>query len=194
MDSNVFFSVDQIDFTRAEIVEYLTNICSDFIGCHLADANSHQFAGILAMAGDHFFSKLPISRNIQALQALSELYLNLCLMYAKLPSMLDFCRFTSTDPSHWEDERRLNPTEKQIHKNITRNRENTLKMKCYDSNSIIGSITLGNTEFYWNNYGLKPMNDNRTLSLDTLDDLSVLIPEKKNYDIIDSIVDKEIDK
>ena len=190
-DTNTLFVVDGFPITRAEIGGYMANICSDLLGIELAQANSHQFSAILAMTGDHFFSRTPISRNNDALRIISDYYLTICRLYGKLPSILDFCDFTGCDPIIWEDAKRLNPDQSYIAKTIIKRRENSLKMKCYDSNSIVGAITVGNTEFYWNNYGLKPSNDNRTLTLDTIDDLQILEPTKKSYDMIDSIIDKD---
>lgn len=178
-DSNELLTVDGLTVYRAQLTEYMQALADQFLGIQLADANSSQYAGILKETGRKFFPYNALTSDPEALNSVADYYLLLCMFNSKLPAIVTFCDFANINFIPWKNPEKLNPELKLLHKKIITARENTLKNKCYDSNSVIGQITLGNTEFFWNNYGLKPYETGNALTLESLQSLDLTTKDSK---------------
>lgn len=88
---------------------------------------------------------------------LCDFYLLLSDMYNKLVSLDAFTNLLNIDISTvcmWKD-REPSSTEFEIYQKLFVNRESNLKDKCFDSNNVIGTISIGNTEYNWNMPGVR---------------------------------------
>lgn len=84
-------------------------------------------------------------------------YIMLCNKYTKLISIEGFCYLVNIDYrqiEYWKDTE-ASSKQHQIYKRIFIEREKCLKDKCYDSSNILGTMSIGNTEYLWNMPGVR---------------------------------------
>lgn len=90
--------------------------------------------------------------NTQLLESIYNIYIDLCYIYNKVPSIEGYSLLCNIDYKviqNWKYEK-TNTPQNGIYTKIAQNREAALKNKCIDSNNIIGTITIGNSENGWN--------------------------------------------
>lgn len=91
--------------------------------------------------------------NIDLLESLYNIYIELCFIYNKVPSIDAFCLLCNIDNNsinNWKYEK-TNSRQYVFYRKIMQDRESGLKNKCLDSSNILGIITVSNTEYSWNN-------------------------------------------
>ena len=127
------------------------------------------------------------SYDIDIINLLCDYYIVLSNKYNKLPSIIAFSYLVNIDYDIIEHWREYEPSSKRYHiwKKLHQTREDCLKDKGYDSNNVVGTISIGNTEFGWNMPGVR--NDNnraKTSGFEALPDLNQPLQIVSNQDTI----------
>lgn len=164
--------MDQVQTINHDIIEIYKNEIELEIALQLEKLNisepdkiTHsQFNYILSKVGKTVFkdrSKLKINNNtnnsnyynFDILNNLYNIYIDYCYIYNKVPSIDSFSLLCNIDTNVFNNMKyeKTNSIQYAFYEKMTRNREAALKNKCLDSNNILGTITIGNTELNWNN-------------------------------------------
>lgn len=96
------------------------------------------------------------SYNYELLNTLCDYYILLSDKYNKLVSIVAFSYFVNiptTTIDLWKDTE-LSTLSFKIWKKLLQNREDCLKDKNFDSNNVVGAISIGNSEYGWNMPGV----------------------------------------
>lgn len=108
------------------------------------------------------------SYNYELLDILCDYYILLSDKYNKLVSTVAFSYFVNIPTNTidlWKDTEPSTTTFK-IWKKLQSNREDCLKDKNYDSNNVVGAISIGNSEYGWNMPGVsREQTNKRVLSV-----------------------------
>ena len=131
--------------------------------------------------------------NYILLNELCDYYLVLSNRYNKLVSIIAFGLFININPDVIEIWASDEPSSLSfnIYKKLRLNREDCLKDKNFDSNNVVGSISIGNTEFNWNMPGVsRPFENPKALNVSQLPKLtqntqSIVQNDETNNNIID---------
>lgn len=107
------------------------------------------------------------SYNYELLDTLCDYYILLSDKYNKLVSTVAFSYFVNIPTNTidlWKDAEPSTATFK-IWKKLQNNREDCLKDKNFDSNNVVGAISIGNSEYGWNMPGVsRELSNKRVLS------------------------------
>lgn len=120
------------------------------------------------------------SYNHELINNLCDYYIMLSDKYNKLISTVAFGYFINIPKDtidEWKNTE-LNSLTFRIWKKLQENREDCLKDKNYDSNNVVGAISIGNTEFGWNMPGVsRESTKSNKLSLEDLQNAVQSLPD-----------------
>lgn len=109
--------------------------------------------------------------NYKLLNELCDYYVILSNRYNKLISIVAFSYMINIDATTIDEWKNAEPSSLNflIYKKLRLNREDCLKDKNYDSNNVVGAISIGNTEYNWNMPGVnRPFENPKALSFSEL--------------------------
>ena len=113
--------------------------------------------------------------NYNIINNLCDYYLILSNRYNKLVSIIAFSYMINIDSTTIDEWSNTEPSSLTflIYKKLRLNREDCLKDKNYDSNNVVGAISIGNTEYNWNMPGVsRPFENPKALNVSQLPKLS----------------------
>ena len=164
---------------RSELDEAIYSACQELGIEDLKSEGQRPWKAVLMLVGERLFKDTKIlkqSNNIynntgllnnnpsncnaydyDKLLKLCDDYILLSSKYNKLVSTMAFsfmCCIPTTTIDLWKD---ADPSDSRfkIWKKLQANREDCLKDKGYDSNNVVGTISIGNTEFGWSMPGVR---------------------------------------
>ena len=173
------------------ILDYINNPINEIIDIPLSKISQQQWDGLLHCIGRDIFNYGRLIPRIDGttgfdvdfIEIVSSIYLLLCQRYNKTTSIISFCFFLGIDndtlylwvnnPSDISvNSKELSNRRLSIVKNITKNREHTLKNKLESTSQAVGFIAIGNQEFGWSGDTVANEERARTMALSDLPTLN----------------------
>lgn len=183
MDNDLILSVDDIKIYDNDIDRAIEDACTKLEIEDLKREGQRPWKAVLQLVGHDIFNdksflkskilniynnnNIPTNNNSYNYELLNELcdyYILLSNRYNKLISTVAFSYFVNiptTTIDLWKGTESSTLTFK-IWKKLQSNREDCLKDKNFDSNNVVGAISIGNSEFGWNMPGVNREQANKS--------------------------------
>ena len=173
--SSLLIDVDDVKIYDNEIEMHIDLICEKFGIEDLKKEGQRPWKAVLQTLGKTVFPNTKILKskvlniynnnniptnsnayNYELLDNLCDYYILLSDRYNKLISTVAFSYFVNIPTNTIDTWRDAEPSSLtfQIWKKLQSNREDCLKDKNYDSNNVVGAISIGNSEYGWNMPGV----------------------------------------
>ena len=171
----VVIKSDQIEIYNNDFEEAIAAACEEFGIEDLKREGQRPWKAVLQYVGKRVFpdttvlksnkrvmhtgNYIPTNNNsydYELLNILCDYYIMLSNKYNKLISIVAFsymCNMNQDIIDKWADNE-PSSTSFHIWKKLRHNREDCLKDKNYDSNNVVGAISIGNQEYNWNMPGV----------------------------------------
>ena len=190
----VVIKSEQIEIYNDDFEEAIAAACEEFGIDDLKHEGQRPWKAVLQYVGKRVFpdttvlksnkriihqgNGIPTNNNsydYELLNILCDYYIMLSNKYNKLISIVAFsymCNMNQDIIDKWADNE-PSSTSFHIWKKLRHNREDCLKDKNYDSNNVVGAISIGNQEYNWNMPGVTREHRRVALSDSELPKLSV---------------------
>ena len=171
----VVIKSEQIEIYNDDFEEAIAAACEEFGIEDLKREGQRPWKAVLQYVGKRVFpdttvlksnkrvlyqgNSIPTNNNsydYELIDALCDYYIMLSNKYNKLISIIAFSYMLNIPTNTidvWKDTE-LSTTTFKIWKKLSLNREDCLKDKNYDSNNVVGAISIGNQEYNWNMPGV----------------------------------------
>lgn len=171
----VVIKSDQIEIYNNDFEEAIAAACVEFDIDDLKHEGQRPWKAVLQYVGKRVFpdntvlksnkrvlhqgNYIPTNNNsydYELLNQLCDYYIMLSNKYNKLISIIAFSYMCNIHPDiidKWASDE-PSTTSYHIYKKLRHNREDCLKDKNYDSNNVVGAISIGNQEYSWNMPGV----------------------------------------